>query len=173
MAPQPPRQWKTEAAPFELGEFRLTPRAEYKATAKLLSKRRYRRGRMTPLSPWDFALGWGPMSNEALLRHLSLTQGDRFLFRHALLPQLPMEKIDQLSANVHMIPATDAITEALDRMPGGAILEVSGKLVDVDDLRAATRTPTSLTRTDTGAGACEILYVESVKQVSPVVAAAG
>jgi hypothetical protein len=162
IAPYAPRQSSTGARPFERGHFVLTPRADFAVTARLLGKRRYGRGRMTPLSPWDFALGWGTMSDNALLRDLSLTQGDRFLFRHALRPGMPMETIDSLSANVHLVPADDTIAAQLARVPVGSLLSLQGRLVDVHDRRNGARYPTSLTRTDRGAGACEILFVEAV-----------
>ena len=161
-AQQAPRQWPTDAPAFAFGAYRLIPRAEYEIEAKLLSKRAYRRGPLTPLSPWDFALGWAEMSDAARSRHISFTQGDRFLFRHALLRGLSMERIEQITANVHLVPASQNIAAALDRVVTGSTLKLRGKLIDVVDSVAGTVTPTSLTRTDLGAGACEILFVESL-----------
>jgi hypothetical protein len=48
----------------------------------------------------------------------------------------------------------------LDELRAGSLVELRGQLVDIGG--AETRMRTSLTRHDTGAGACEILLASSV-----------
>jgi hypothetical protein len=165
-APSAPEQWTIEAPVLTLGDFRVAPVAGYAITAKVLSKRRYRWDALAPIAPWDFALGWGAMSDEAWLRPTSVTQGDRFMFWHLYDSPLNIANVNRMSANVHLIPKNDAILEVLQSTPIGAIISLSGQLVNVHfpDSRVI---PSSLTRLDTGAGACEILLVAEATVLRP------
>jgi hypothetical protein len=160
-AAEAPRQWEISAAPFSRGDFLLEPKAGYQITAKVLSKRRYRWDELAPLAPWDFALGWGTLSDERWLRPTKVTQGGRFMFWHLYESPLNIDMVNQSSANVHLIPANSDILASIAKTPKGAIVTLQGQLVNVhfSDQRVI---PTSLTRLDTGPGACEILLVESV-----------
>ena len=163
-APAAPRQATISAAPFDVNGFRLQPQADFAITAKLLGKRRYRWDRLAALAPWDFAMGWGPMSDEALLALVDITQGDRFLFRHLrdtrLRPHL--RRLERHSANLHLVPADASVAAQVAAVPEGAIATLVGQLVHARHLRSGRRWLTSLTRGDRGAGACEILYVTGV-----------
>lgn len=160
-AMEAPRQWELSAAPFSHGDFLLEPKARYQITAKVLSKRRYRWDELAPLAPWDFALGWGALSDERWLGPTKVTQGDRFMFWHLYESPLNIDHVNQSSANVHLIPANSQILANLAEIPKGAVVTLEGQLVNVhfSDQRVI---PTSLTRADTGPGACEILLVESL-----------
>ena len=159
------------AEPLRHGDFVLTPRAEFRLTAKLLSKRRYRWDAMAPLSPWDYAVGWGSMSDEDFLQWVDVTQGDRFLFRKLLHAGLPLQRIEESSANLHLVPADDALEAQLAAVPTGAIVTLAGVLVDARNEATAMSYTTSLSRSDTGAGACEILLVQSVAVAGEALAA--
>jgi hypothetical protein len=65
------------------------------------------------------------------------------------------------AAQMHLIPATDALDARVRTLRPGQLVSLHGYLVDVrgpGDFRWIT----SLTRTDTGDGACEILWVETL-----------
>ena len=66
-----------------------------------------------------------------------------------------------LSANVHLVTENPGLEAQLEAIPEGAIVKLSGHLVDVE-LSSGKTIPTSLTRRDIGRGACEILYVSDV-----------
>ena len=51
-----------------LGKWRLTPRADYDITARILSRADYRFDALADLIPEDLALGWGPMSDNRCWR---------------------------------------------------------------------------------------------------------
>lgn len=167
VAPAAPRQWETTAAPFERAGFRLEPRAAFSLQGKLLSRRHYGGDRLAAVAPWDFALGWGPMSDEASVALVSFTQGDRFLFRRALHRSVAMELVDSHSANLHLIPADRELERVLQTMRPGMVIELDGQLVDLVLPGGGERLPTSLSRADIGAGACEILYVEAARILLP------
>ena len=62
---------------------------------------------------------------------------------------------------MHMIPASASVERSLMKLREGDVVVLQGYLVDVDH-DSGWRWRTSMTRTDTGAGACEIVYVESI-----------
>src|ERR1700752_1515368 len=79
LAPDDPVQTDIErAAPVRHGRWLLTPRASYDITARILSREDYRFDRLADLVPEDLALGWGPMSDNRVLRAFRITQGARF-----------------------------------------------------------------------------------------------
>src|SRR5205085_12552380 len=115
-------------------------------------------------SPVDLALGWGPLSDSAVLEQFSFSQADRLYFwRTAALP-LPRETIVAHSANMHMIPSHPAIEHTLLRYRPGQVISFSRYLVDVRDPDGRVAN-TSLTRSDAGAGSCEIVWVEALDLV--------
>jgi len=51
----------------------------------------------------------------------------------------------------------------LDKLRIGSVVNLEGRLVDIEGKEA--RMTTSMTRSDTGAGACEILFATSARIV--------
>jgi hypothetical protein len=157
-----PRQRNlADATAIQQGQFTLTPRAEFSVTARVLASERYRADAIAKLIPRDLALGWGPMSDSSLLAQLRISQSGRFYFWHTRSNTLPapMEVIASSSANMHLIAANASVARIIDNARVGHIIELDGRLVDVR-ASGGWQMNTSLTRTDAGAGACEIVYVE-------------
>jgi hypothetical protein len=70
------------------------------------------------------------------------------------------------NSNTHVIPADAYVRKQLSKLRVGEVVELTGTLVDgMRDDGVWFRT--SLTRTDTGAGACEVMWVEHVRSVIP------
>lgn len=158
---QEPVQTLTRAAPFALGEYELRPVADFSVQARILGRENYRTGREADLSPIDLALGWKRMADPAVYQALNITQGGRW-YRYAWKsqPPIPPQEIIESSANMHMIPASEAVRRALDKAHEGRTIRFTGKLVEVRHA-SGWRWNSSLTRSDSGAGACELVYVES------------
>jgi len=145
-------------------DYRITPLADFSIRAKLLSREHYFLGREAELSPVDFALGWGPMSDESTLRDIEISQSGRwYRWRSDNLP-IPRRKVARFSSNMHIIPADDVVADMIDDILIGQVVDLSGYLVrvDADD---GWRWISSLSREDTGAGACELFYVKQVQTV--------
>ena len=163
LAPFAPEQQNlsgSSAPAFEHNGYRLQTRASYKLQARLLRKESYRFGREAELSPVDFALGWGPMSGNQLLDQITITQNNRFYWlRWNELP-VPVSQVMQNSANTHIIPASPRVAKQLKNMRAGQVIALEGYLVDAA-APDGWRWNTSLTRKDTGAGACELFWVEN------------
>jgi hypothetical protein len=161
-----PKQIEIEsAAVIERGDFRLRPRAEFSATVRILRREDYSLGAFAKLMPTDFAVGWGPMSDSAVLADIDISQGNRFYFWRTETWPIERNAIEQHSANWHLIPATSSVGKALDGLRAGSVVELRGQLVDIEASEGGMRT--SLSRRDTGAGACEILLTESAQVVDP------
>jgi hypothetical protein len=65
------------------------------------------------------------------------------------------------SANMHLVPANDAVADALAAVDAGDRVRIDGWLVQID-ATDGWRWRSSLTREDSGAGACELIYVCAV-----------
>ncbi len=102
------------------------------------------------------------MSDSALLDQMKLSQSGRFLRWSAdKQPSVSWEDINRSAANLHVIPADDSVANRLYGARVGDIVELEGDLVDARR-NDGWFIKTSLTRDDTGAGACEVIYVRSV-----------
>jgi hypothetical protein len=164
IAPDDPRQTDVTAATVTtLGRWRLTPRARYDITARILSREDYHFDLLSDLIPEDLALGWGPMSDNRVLRAFEITQGARFYSWVAKrdLP-IPRQAVIEHSANTHVIPADAAVRHQLKRLRVGQVVHLTGFLVNAvrDD---GAYVNTSLTRSDSGPGSCEVVLVEQVE----------
>lgn len=159
---QEPLQTLISAAPFGVGEFELTPRARYDITARVLATEPYRMDGGAKLSPIDFAVGWGPMSDTAVLDHFRITQGARFFTLYPDESAIDLATALLGSANMHLIPATAGVTTQLEATRVGSVVRMQGFLVNATGPNGYTWN-SSLSRTDTGAGACELFYVESIE----------
>jgi len=139
----------------------LQTRAHFDVTARVLSRKDYSSARDGKLVPLDLALGWGRMSDSDVLAHIDISQSGRFYYWRVKTFPIPQREIERSSANMHMIPADADVQQQLEQVRPGQVVHIEGFLVD------ASRSDgwhwnTSLTRDDTGAGACELIYVESV-----------
>jgi len=166
IAPNEPLQADANGAPtIVLGRWTLTPRATYDITARILSREDYRFDPISDLAPLDLALGWGPMSDNRVLKALKISQGARFYSWRPVTESLPIDlrEVTRYSANTHVIPANASVAAELARLRlGGEVVQLTGLLVDgTRDDGMTIRT--SLTRTDSGAGACEFVLVQQVQ----------
>ncbi len=157
-----PRQVNLEGAePFDFRKAHLTPRAEFSVEVRVLSRERYWLGELASLAPLDIAVGWGPMSDSAVLSRIDISQSGRFYFWHYdNEPPIPRASIESHSANWHLVPASNAVWHTLRDLRVGSVVRLEGKLVDIETADHYS-VKTSLRRDDTGAGACEVIYVES------------
>jgi hypothetical protein len=163
LVPELPRQEALAGAgPLRVDAFTLTPRANFRIRARVLSREDYHLGDEADLSPVDLALGWGVMSDQDVLDRIDISQGGRWYFtRYEYPAPISDAQIIRNSGNVHIVPANDWVRDRLDDVRVGDLVQARGYLVDVDrDDGFYWRT--SLRRDDTGGGSCEIFYVEQI-----------
>lgn len=150
--------------PFRLGAATVSPLAGFSVQARVLSRENYSLGPEAVYSPTDLALGWGPMAAPGIAEQLHVTQGGRW-YRYEWGregPPIDAGQIASHSANMHMVPADATVARALARIDEGNIVRVSGWLIRIDGDNG-WHWQSSLSRDDTGAGACELVYVCSIE----------
>ena len=163
VAPNEPIQTalnKTSAFVFD--DYLITPLASFQLEARVLSAKHYRFGRESDLAPVDLAMGWGPMSDQEVLDQMKISQSSRFFWWRAKTLPLPKQTIISHSANMHMIPSTPKIETMLKSVKRGQVVKLEGYLVAVMG-KDGWRWKSSLKRTDSGNGACEIVWVKSLE----------
>lgn len=142
----------------------LEPLADFSIEARVLSREDYHIGREADLSPTDLALGWGRMSDERVLTSINVTQSGRFYFWSTPEFPIPRREIETSSANMHIIPADAYVEKQLSKVRKGQVVRIQGYLVEAK-ASDGWHWKSSLTREDTGNGACELIYVKSLSVV--------
>jgi len=157
-----PIQVDVQASSFKLEDYQITKKARFEINARVLSTENYYLSRESDLSPIDLALGWGVMSDSGLLNMLSISQSGRW-YRWRYEDSIPVsdQQVTFSSANMHMVPATSVVERSLKQLREGDVITLEGFLIDVDH-DSGWKWRTSMTRSDTGGGACEIVYVEAI-----------
>jgi len=162
LAPDEPYQREVNSTSIrEKSGYRLSLLASFDIRARVIASERYWFDRGSPLSPVDLVLGWGAMSDSTVLKQISISQGGRFYSWWVSTLPLPRAEIETHSANMHMIPANDEIERQLKSIRAGNMVHLKGYLVEATG-KDGFRWKSSLTRSDAGGGACELILVESL-----------
>jgi hypothetical protein len=164
-AEDPAQQQIDGAVGIHHGMFVLRPRAKFSATVRILAREEYSIDQLASLVPTDFAVGWGPMSDSSILDGIEVSQGNRFYYWRTDSWPLSRSEIETHSANWHVIAGNEAVRAILGRLRTGSVVELRGQLVDIEGSEGDMRT--SLSRRDTGPGACEILLADSARELRP------
>lgn len=144
-----------------VGGWSLTAIAGYHLRGRVLGTKRYRSGVTAELAPVDVAVGWGRMSDQAVLDRFGLSMTNRFFFYEwSDEPAIPVSEIQISAANNHIIAANEDVSRVVRSLRPGHIVTMNGYLVNANGPGGATWN-SSLRRDDTGNGACELFYVES------------
>ena len=162
-----PVQVDLQATTFMLDDYQLTRKASFEIRARVLSKEPYYLNRTADLAPIDLALGWGEMSDSAVLKQIDISQSGRwYRTKYDLPPPISEQQIVFNSSNMHMIPARKDIERSLKKLREGDVVFIRGYLVNVDH-DSGWYWRSSMSRLDTGDGACELVYVEFLSVEDP------
>ena len=145
----------------EINGYRIDALASFDIRARVIASERYWFDNGSALSPVDLVLGWGAMSDSAVLKQISVSQGGRFYRWWTNKFPVARRVIETHSANMHMIPASGEIARELKSIRAGNMVHLKGYLVEVTS-KQGFRWKSSLSREDTGGGACELVLVESI-----------
>ncbi len=158
--------WKLYVFPtsYDSENFSVRKLKNFEMEARILSKKLYRFGSEAKISPVDFAFGWGRMADLKISDQVEVSQGNRWYKWRVSEYPIPKREIEISSANMHMIPATPEIAKALVWAKSGELIRLNGKLVEVHG-PGDFNWKSSLSREDTGAGACEVVLVESFEHL--------
>jgi len=168
---QPPEQTAIDNADpirLEAGgyEFVITPLARYVLRGVVVSSESYRTGWNASLSPCDVALVWGDLAADDAWRKLAWSQSGRWYYWrwHGQQP-FSNGEVMRNSSNTHVVPASSDLGGAARSLAPGDIAELAGELVRIDGRRGQESVwwKSSLSRTDTGDGSCELLYLRRLR----------
>ena len=143
-------------------KYTVTPLARYSITAVVLSRDRYRFDDAAELAPVDLALGWGSMSIADVINELSVSQSGRW-YEYTYKNEAPLDPQDiaRHSANTHCLPADSAVRKQLLAVRRHDLVTLEGYLVEITTAEGF-HWRSSLSRDDTGGGACEVMWVTGV-----------
>jgi len=169
VAPYTPDQYPLDEGilPFQHNGFKITPLEKFEVTARVLNRHDYAPpflifgDLIDDLSPVDLALGWQEMSDERYLDQIEITQSNRWYKWWVEDFPIPRRKIAINSANMHFVPASSIIEEKIKQVVKGNIVSFKGYLIKIE--KGSWNWTSSLTRDDTGARACETIWVEEFK----------
>lgn len=142
-------------------QYELTPRATYTAKARVLSVNADYGDAL--IGPVDLTLGWGPMSDQAVLDRMQIWQDNTrhwFCQPRGDWPIAPGE-VALHAVNTHIIPSTPQIEQAVLAVGNGDLIEVEGKLVDVHR-KDGFHWNTSVDPSGFGDHSCKIIWVEKI-----------
>lgn len=142
--------------------FTYVPLARFAVTAVVLGRERYRNDAGAKFAPVDLALGWGAMSEAAVINSLDISQSGRwyeYSWRNE--PPVPVDEIVRSSANMHLVPANAEVRAALLKVKRHELVEFSGYLIEIRG-ENGWHWRSSTSRDDSGGGACELVWVEAV-----------
>lgn len=157
-----PLQKQYEGENFIINSFddryTLTPVAIYEISAKVVSIRTYKDEMQ--VSPIDLCTVWGQMAGEP---NISYSQSERFCsYYYRSVPYFGEYYMISHSSNNHIIPASGNVSSALNSMRVNDKVTLKGFLINVKNEKGNSW-KTSLTRYDSGYGACEIIYVTEIR----------
>ncbi len=148
------------------GSFILTPMANYKVNGLVISREYYSDDWDGMISPVDLLIVWGKLTEREYSRHINFTQGGRW-YHYKWKEASPVDPayIATHSSNNHIIPASRNIYRAIKQIKKKAPVVLEGYLVNLRGMFKGRPVSwnTSLSRTDTGNGSCEIFYVSKVR----------
>jgi hypothetical protein len=125
--------------------------------------------------PLDLCVIWGRNLSNGVYRAPSMRFSQDCRFCYAQWDGAVKFWMDELSNN-HLLVNNPALERQLQQLRTGDQIKLTGQLVNVKAKATgdigrydspASSWKTSTTRTDTGAGACEVIYVESVQVLKP------
>ena len=148
------------------GSFALIRVAQYKVNGCVISKEYYSDGWDSLICPVDLLIVWGKLADPGYRRDITFTHGNRwyhYKWKEGNLVDLAY--IITHSSNNHILPANGNIYRAIKQIKKKDQIVLEGFLVNVKGTfkNRPVSWNTSLTRTDTGNGSCELFYVSKVR----------
>lgn len=147
-------------------EFIITPVAEYKIAAIVVSKKSYHDGWHAEIAPVDLALAWGKMAESGYDKYISYSQSDRwYVYEYEEESPFDDNYVITHSSNNHIIPADENIYKAIRSLKKKERVLLEGFLVNVKGRYKGGDFwwNSSSTRKDSGDGSCEVFYVKKVR----------
>lgn len=144
----------------EDGDVELSLLATYSIEGVVKSKRKYS-DYPSQVSKYDFALAWGDLNKEETDDNISYSQNGRWYYwRYSENDPEMLNYIASHSANMHLIHMDQNVLKFIKKVDEDEHIKLEGYLTNVNFKDGPWTT--SLSRNDTGNGACEIMYVTRI-----------
>jgi len=154
-----PKQDLTSETPIVVQGIKMYEEAEYHIQALVLSREDYKYDSLAKFIPMDLVLAWGPASNARLYKKIQIDQRERYYWWWVStlsdIAPYNLKTIVDNTANTHIIPLNAEIENICKQIKPYDVVTLDGYLVNVPTYGLVT----SLSRTDSGPGACEIMVV--------------
>lgn len=170
--PEPIQTETTGGLTKQIDDYNITInfKAKYTIVGKVVEKRYYPPFKMiNKLSNYDIGIAWGALSDNTYDEYISYkNNGNRFLsyrYNMSLANTLGGESaVKDIISNNHIIHADDTVLKCLRNIKEGQHIKIEGYLsyVSYESEYYYGDWNSSLTRTDHGDGACEIIYVTKI-----------
>lgn len=151
---------------FKSGRFRMVPLAEYEISGVVVGTETYSSDWDGQIAPIDLAVVWGKLTEPESNKYIAYSQSGRW-YHYRWKEGSPVENsyILSHSSNSHIIPANENIRRAVKALRRKDRVLLKGFLVNLKGAPNGQTVTwnTSLSRTDTGNGSCELFYVCYVK----------
>lgn len=172
--PDPIQQEATGSTSLYVDDYNVTVdyKYSYDISALVISAKEYGSYDLPgKLAPKDAALAWGVVAEYNDRINFNWSQSGRWYYwrTDAYTDIEPVGGVDGVTAhssNNHLIPADDNVKKLVKKIKAGDCIRIKGYLVNVsaDDGKGNNFWWNSSTaRTDTGDGACEVIYVTNVE----------
>lgn len=169
---EPPRQVKVERDPFMVtahdNQYRVRPLYDYEFTGLVVSFNRFEPG-IGAHARWndyinvaDVCIVWGSNASDVDLNKMDFWNGE-FTCKFGTGDRETWERFDpDMLSNNHLVTEDPRLQAVLDDLRVGDQIHVRGWLSEYGQPDGPMR-GTSTTRTDSGNGACETIYLEDVR----------
>lgn len=174
---QEPVQTAVETAPFETEyneeTFKVIPKYDYEIYGLVVSYRLHdsEYGQMLHalskdhLNVADFCVVWGKNADIDILREFDFNNG-QFTCNYSTRSNQAWQAFNQAQlSNNHLLAVDEQIRDAIDDIKIGDQIKIKGWLSHYVGPTGFER-GTSITRTDTGNGACETIFVNNIEIMS-------
>lgn len=144
-------------------EVEITLIDSYEGNFAVKGVKKYETDGAASVSPRDFLLVWGDLMQDDIEKEIKYSQSFRWYhYQYSAASPVSGEYISQHSANTHIIPANISVLKEVKKVSKNDYIYLKGYLANVHFDTGDWSS--SLTREDTGDGACEIFYVTEIQR---------
>jgi len=175
-----PRQTATNAAPFDISargqRYTITPRFKYELDGMVVSTHdssspsdKVHAEAKDHVNVVDLCVVWGSTLREEMHKEYNYNNNETFCFAS---PKSEKSRLFDLAtmSNNHIVTNSPSVAAELRKLRPGDQIHLSGLLVNYsrkDEGGGSWTRVTSTVRTDTGDGACEVVFISELEMLRP------
>lgn len=117
-------------------------------------------------TPIDMTLVWGPFAKTDAIKYFNIRHSGRFFYWNTESVRYQGKDVYEMASNIantHFVLTSPAIQRQLEDIEPNSVVQFKGFLVNVYSKTDRSYLNSSLTRGDSGAGACEVFEVTELR----------